>query len=142
LDVTEFVYKFSDLPPEQMKMLKTMYGGDSMRLQMAILDKESVGVASGAKGDPINVLIDPKPLVKEQRVKTALGDLPEKAGLVLLLDPGSAMKFVKSIAEKAAPCNPFTLPTYDKPIVPVANAAMAEKNGLGARSLIRARPDR
>lgn len=138
LDVTEFTYKFSGLPDEQMKMMKAMYGGDAIRMQMAVVDKQSIGMAGGAKGDPIKELIDPKPLVKEQRIRTALKDLPEKSGLVLLLDPASLVRFVKSVAEKAGPGIPLPLPTYDKPVVPIAIGVMGEKNGMIGRVVVRA----
>lgn len=136
LDVTEFEYKFSDLPAQQQKAIERMYGGNTMRMQMAAVDKESVGFVSGGKGDPINLLIDPKPLIKEQRVKTALGDLPEKAGLVVLLDPAALAKFAKSMAEQAGQQVP--IPAYDKPIVPIGIAGMGEKDGVVFRIVVRA----
>ncbi len=138
LDVTEFVYTFSGLPADQMKMLKAMYGGEGMRMQMAVVDKEMLGYASAPKGDPIALLEGKEKLVAEKRIKSALSDLPEKAGLVVLIDPTSAIRFIKVMMEKVGPGIPLPLPNYDKPIVPIALAGMGEKDGVVFRVVVRA----
>lgn len=138
LDVTEFKYTFSGLPAESMKMIKAMYGSETMRMQMAAVGKDSVGFASGDKGDPITKLEKPSSLTKEKRVTAALGDLPPKAGVVALLDVTGAIRAFKAMTAAVGQPIPIPLPDYDQPPPPVGVAVTTEKDGMIARVVVRA----
>lgn len=136
--VTEFRYAYSDLPAEQAKMQKVLYGGDIIKTQLVAFDDDSVGFASSGKGDPIQQLFDAGQLIKEPRIKTALSNLPEKAGAVALLDPTAVVRVAAAVVDKVGQPLPIRLPTYDKPPVPIAVAVMGQQNGVTARLVIRA----
>jgi hypothetical protein len=129
VEVTTLEYDLKGMPEQARQMVEATYGG-KLKMQFAKVDDKSIVFGMNVQPDIVTKLQGADGLSQEPRIKKTTAVLPEKATVLVLIDPFGVFPILKNLRDSIPGINvpDFQAPS---PLPPPIGAAAGSANGVG-----------